>query len=245
MTYRKARDIVLENSIEFDNIKNISSTRNESDHTNFWNKICLIFYNRIKYNNALKLYYWFKRNKHDYSTLLEQYLKENSSKIFDQLSSKISIIIESSKWQSFQQYITVNQTGRKSLSSSFTDFLSDELQKRDINCYLKCKFNWFKKKDSKKKSSPFWYGQYYCMECNNEIIVSIISDMFICMNIFIKEKDSHEKKVSKKIRCIGKQRDIQLNDIRLNGSLNCQTENVLANQLISNKNGKSFIFISY
>ena len=123
--------------------------------------------------------------------------------------------------------------GRKSLSSSFTDFLSDELQKRDINCYLKCKFNWFKKKDSKKKSSPFWYGQYYCMECNNEIIVSIISDMFICMNIFIKEKDSHEKKVSKKIRCIGKQRDIQLNDIRLNGSLNCQTENVLANQLIS------------
>ena len=69
--------------------------------------------------------------------------------------------------------------------------------------------------------------------------------MFICMNIFIKEKDSHEKKVSKKIRCIGKQRDIQLNDIRLNGSLNCQTENVLANQLISNKNGKSFIFISY
>ena len=34
------RDIVLENSIEFDNIKNISSTRNESDHANFWNKIC-------------------------------------------------------------------------------------------------------------------------------------------------------------------------------------------------------------
>ena len=227
-------------------INKVRPTR-KMDPNNIWNIICLKLFNNISYAEANKIFkIWHNKT----SKLAEQVLSlcgsiENGDKNGGNGSNPISLAISAVDWVILSTYIV--NSPRRRFTSQFTDFLSEKLQENGIKCWLRCSYNWFKKSDSQKSSSPFWQGVYKCTDpsCSNTFsafIHSIIQyESSNCVIIFVDVNEGntkHKNIVLKKIRCIRDERLAQAKEIALDTSLNCHAKNILHNKIQTKQNSK-------
>ena len=88
-------ELILKYSIS--DIQNIKPTR-ANDLNNFWNLICIKYFGFIKYNNALMVFTWQKRDTKNYSSLTKlalEGLKETEKMDIDSLEKNFIIPISS------------------------------------------------------------------------------------------------------------------------------------------------------
>jgi hypothetical protein len=158
-------------------------------------------------------------------------IQENSSIIFDfekiqSDSQNISLTIKSNDWKELEKIISGK---RPKFLAKFDYILSQQLQKLDVKCWLKCSYNRFN------KFNPFWSGKYNCVSDDCGISFKTIIREFkngedVKMSISWQNLPMHGK-LQKHIRHSGEERQKTAKEIMEKGLLNVQTENILLNNL--------------
>ena len=96
---------------------------------------------------------------------------------FEELKNEeeITVNLSHEKWQKLvAKFKKKNKKGdRYSMNSGFKQFLKKSLQKQGVNCFINSVNNWFKKRNSQKKDSPYWSGKYKCTICDGILRMSI------------------------------------------------------------------------
>ena len=142
---------------------------------NIWRKIGTRYYGIYDHKYSVNVYSWWKRDTNGFQTEFKKFLQKKQSMNEPLLSEneKIKILIKPEEWLKIKKFVA-NLT-RKKFKSEFDGFLSEKIQEKGINCWLKCKWNWFKETNSKKKNSPFWKGVFNCInqDCENKFIAFI------------------------------------------------------------------------
>ena len=131
---------------------------------NIWNKICLETYGNIEKETAYSLRRKWKRNDHNYATMVKC-MVENVRK-------KDKFVIDQKANFNFQLSLKevnehrINYDDRSKLSSDFDEIISAKLREKGIKCWFICSYNWFKKENSRKQQAVFWRGSYKCIDSN-------------------------------------------------------------------------------
>lgn len=249
-------ELMIQNSLK--SLNDIPLTRNNGTN-NIWNLICLKYYDSVDYLKTVNIYNWYKRNTNNYafqtelvvSELVQKNLAEPMETDKSSDSQKIVLPIQSREWNIFQSYIAI-YNGRTKFKTEFTDILSEKIQNYGVNCWLKCEYNWFKATSSQKKSAPFWHGRYVCVDpkCKlkfEALIEDPINDTEKKQSVLIFINyigvDYHEKKLIKKIRCFGLERDLQAKELLQEGTCNVIVNNIINNSLVNTRYG-NFSLIS-
>jgi hypothetical protein len=145
---------------------------------------------------------------------------------------RLRIKISELLWQQFlkNDVLTVETSQRKKFRTNFDDFVSAELQKTGVLCWLRHKHNWFNKK------KQFWKGVFRCIDKNCSSIYKCKIDnnnSFNGVNLDVcweKVNVTHQK-LPKKERCAGfLRKEISLNLIA-NGTSNTRQDHILHNFL--------------
>lgn len=238
-------EIILKNSIS--DLQNVKPTRVD-DISNIWNRICLKYFGNIRYQDALKIFTWWTRDTKNYSSLTRmaiEELKETKKMEIDSIKKDIIVPLNSNEWKSIS-CLKATYNKRSKFISDFSNFLSEKIQKHGINCWLKCDFNWFKKNESQKLSSPFWKGRYQCYSCKNTFFTKIIEELkdpnentYVIIFVTYYEYFKHDAKISPKIRCFGEKRLEQAKELMYES-----TSNVITNNIIDNAFSKSVLGIT-
>lgn len=115
----------------------------KSDQSNIWNVICFEYLNSYDNLFSKTLYNWWHRDTNKYNSIVK-----NRLSFLCEISSDKTIIIEieSEKWIEMEKNIG-NYNNRKTFKVHFHDFLSQKVQENGINCWFKCKFNWFRSRE--------------------------------------------------------------------------------------------------
>jgi len=217
----------------------IKITRSK-EKTNVWNEICNRYYGAVDYKNVLKLYQWWERDTQNYSSLTKTALKElntKESKTQKPRSNvkKLIITFNSEEWTNALLFST-SYDNRVRFKSEFSTLLSERIQNKGVNCWLKCVFNWIRKKNSLKTSSPFWNGLYRCIDCSKSFKAQIhqeskdnLDNKYVLVFIEYKEQMNHKEKVNGKIRCVGDKRTQQAKELLIDSTCNVISNNILEN----------------
>jgi len=228
-------------------INDVKATRKQ-DPNNFWNILCLKYFKSLDYNNVLKLYQSWHRKTSGFANQVNACLVHQSSSFHANEIIRLSFTITPSEWSIIQAYIV--RRDRMTFNRHFSDFLSIKLQSLSINCWLKSKYNWFRKLGSQKSKSPYWSGVYVCIDpkCMKEFRSSILETMShkssIRCIVFVDTvgKGNHKQRVEPKIVCTREKRSIQADQLMIHKPLNCKTSNLLHN-VSSKQDGNGLIKI--
>jgi hypothetical protein len=231
-------------------LDNIKFTRKAN---NIWNQISLLNFGYENYNNSFKIYQWWKRNSNNFSSEIKNFFKNARSNIEKMEIDQIEVdqntfnkcvheILDQNDIKEIKGYI--GNYMRPKFKSEFDNFLSQKLQLRGIKCWLKCKYNWFLKPNS--RDLPYWRGVFVCInhpECLNRFDATISKNFNILkqensIKILYNETTKHDDFLSNSIRCYGANRDKQKIEILANGLTNCQTNNVIYNEMNLNNERK-------
>ena len=218
-------------------ISELENTKLLSNKSNVWFIICVSYFGNYVYKNALNIFSWWTRDS-------EKFKSKIRNAILQEKSNKTEIILLTDQLDIIKNYakdyrIFKNDSKlRKKFSRPFDDFISEILQKKGFNCWLKCKYNWFSKSFNKKNNKNFWKGVYNCIskDCSN-IFVCYIREPFVfedkCVKIEIEYEENfkHKEKVHKTIRIIGDERIEESWKINSNGSLDYMNENIILNEM--------------
>ena len=123
---------------------------------------------------------------------------------------------------------------RVKLPVYYDNLFSKKLQETGINCWLRSKYNWIKKSDSKKKSCPIFRGKYGCIdsECdvNYEIILQSLDHKYF--NVFWEEFSKHPKLClpSRMVQVSKKEREILKSELASQGVTNMRDQNIIFNK---------------
>ena len=200
---------------------------------NIWNKICLETYGNIEKETAYSLRRKWKRNDHNYATMV-QCMVENVRK-------KDKFVIDQKANFNFQLSLKevnehrINYDDRSKLSSDFDEIISAKLREKGIKCWFICSYNWFKKENSRKQQAVFWRGSYKCIDsnCQNacEAFICDGNGPLLLINIKYNKISDHLENVVKKVSCRGNARSIQAKHLVIEGTSNVQSKNYLNNQI--------------
>lgn len=118
----------------------------------------------------------------------------------------------------------------------FSNFLSEKLQNYGIKCWLKCNYNWLKKKSSQKTTSPFWKGIFSCVNCKKRFFATIHKELEDSKQnkdviIFVNFEDisKHDDKIKPRIRCKGDKRLELAKELMYESTSNVISKNILGN----------------
>ncbi len=222
---------------KLESLKNIKLSRKSN---NIWNKIGLLYFGHQSFNNAFQIYQWWNRNSHNYSNLIENYFNYSKKIVKDQNAQIKTIQINLDQKDIMNIKTFIMKTKRKKFKSDFDTFLSEKLQLCGINCWLKCKYNWFLTK------KLYWRGVFICIDstCSRKFEASILNDFYNIdkkISLIIKYNEDgkyHKIILNNSFRCCGLKRDEQKMEILANGLTNCQTNNVIHNNIRSNERSK-------
>lgn len=229
----------------------------KKNNDNFWNKVCLAYHGQIDYNKMLRIHAWWIRNTQNYREQSKATYREIQNKKTKEVPPQIEkmvIPIDIKSLNTFYNFIVYYKNGRSKFNSSFTDYLSSLIQKKGINCWLSCKYNWIRQTNSQKQCCPFWRGSYVCIDinCRNKFDAAIFDNLNIQDTdqvnlkgtlIFINysEQKKHGCKLRKKIRCTGEKRELLAKELILEGTTNIISEHILHNDLTDNCLGKQIL----
>ena len=163
--------------------------------------------------------------------------------------ANIEISVE--EWITARKYISgYYQKTRYKFLSFFTNFLSQKLQDNGINCWLVCKWNWFRLEDSQKQNANYWSGSYKCIDknCSNSFHARIEklncsyecdSSVNICtIKVRITGSHLHSKRIKKKVRCSKTDRCNTALKLKAHGITKVRQENLINNIFASKQTGK-------
>jgi hypothetical protein len=176
----------------------------------------------------MNIFSWWHRNTCDFQTKVLQKLNESYRMDWMDLNQnyenqnhdsqkEIEILINLTlvEWIHLQKFIGVFK--RKKFKTGFDDFLSQKLQKKNVKCWLRSKFNWFKTDKSQKSNSPLWKGSFKCIDKNCEntfdsILIMYDNDndinRFYCtIKVKCKLVSIHKENIIKKQRMTGTERE--------------------------------------
>ena len=126
---------------------------------------------------------------------------------------------------------------RLKLPVNYDNLFSKKLQEKGINCWLRSKYNWLKKTDSKKESCPVFRGKYGCIdsECNVDyhfIYKSLDNKYF---DVFWEEFSKHPKLClpTRMIQVSKKERELLKSELTVHGVSNLRDQNIIFNQNFS------------
>ena len=242
--------VMVENNLT--DLNNFKLTRS---HSNIWHMISSKYFKNNEYRNAKNVYSWWQRNTKNYKRIINNLINEK------EIQEKCNLIVHINyeDWIILLTYI--GDYKRKKFRSEFDDFLSEKLQQKGLKCWLKCKYNWFRESTCSKINKEFWRGIFTCVDDNclnefealineniiekrNETFDEILKKDFFVINVFFYEKTFHEEKIKRKQRCFGKYRKQQLNEILASGLTNCQSNNIIFNQIYSDRGNMIVNFIN-
>ena len=114
---------------------------------------------------------------------------------------------------------------RKRFNTSFDDYVSNELQKVGVLCWLRHQYNWF----SKTNKNVIWRGKFRCINENctnvfNCVISPNYSDQGVKLLINWKEKASNHFQVLKPKRCTGEDRKKVAFQLLAHGNVNVKQD---------------------
>lgn len=230
------------------NIDILNIQRPSRNKLNIWNKIASAYFPRhdYKYKDILKIFSWWKRNTKNFRKKVEhnfsKFLMNDEIMEIDESSHKIEIVFMKEDLHILKDFVKTYYD-RIQFNSNFSDYLSEKLQEKEINCWLKCKSNRFKKENSQKIKSPFWNGTYECIEENCKtnykcyiennsnfhqkfLSTNFSNDIILC--VVFNKKPNHPK-IFKVKRCTGDKRIIQSITVEAQGVANTIVDNTLFN----------------
>lgn len=242
------KEIMKEMNLEVDSLQKISLSRN--DKKNFWNLLALKYFGYFDYNTVLKVKKWFERHN------LYVFLKRDNLITQKNLNlnieyEKVKIVLTIQEWmENYNLYLSKNNSDRSYFKIGFCKILTSKIQSIGLNCSLKCEYNYFKKAFSRKGSSKYWSGRYFCDDCKkiyNLEIENIVDFSFREVMISVAHDSSinkHKSKIEVKFQCRGSERSNEALNIHAKGIENRKAENILSNYE-ENFKGKYKICIIY
>lgn len=169
-------------------------------------------------------------------------VKKMESNIVDdsnEISSCIATIyIDNSKWTNFLN-TSANKGKRKKFKTSFDDFISSELQKQGVLCWLKHTYNWFNK-----CTEYFWRGKFRCISKNCPLIYNCVikqnNELGVKVEVDWENLLVSHIKLKKAVRCVGETRKNVARNLMAYGNSNIRQDHLLQNLI---QNGRSvFLF---
>jgi hypothetical protein len=210
----------------FTSLENIRCPRS-IDLNNPLYQIAYEYFGEFNYKKAYSVYKYWKRNDLFKSSVLD-IMKEDSK-------NKLKITINSYEWDIIKTYIR-QYNNRLKFCREFDNFLSQKMQEKGINCWLKCSHNYL----SPSKTNNIWRGVYYCQDnqCLNKYTAKIVktdtTELYIEVECDI--LNGHSEKIQKKIFCRGEKRETLALNLMSSGIYNVETENSLFNEITFNQN---------
>lgn len=120
---------------------------------------------------------------------------------------------------------------RKKFKTSFDDYISNELQRRGVFCWLRHKYNWF----AKVNKNILWRGKFRCINKNCPIIFNstIQKDTESGVNLSInwEHMTPMHLKLKRPVRCIGKDRKRLATELMAQSNSNVKQDHDLSNFL--------------
>lgn len=164
--------------------------------------------------------------------------EEHTYSYGDKLSKRETVIFSFLEWKEIIGNCTNKKSKRKSLNENFHRELTKKLKFIGLNCYLKCKFNWFSNSKNIHKRKAFWKGIYTCLGKCDLLLCAIIKNEIIenndiIISIFYEKSKEHEN-INKAARCIGISRKKMGYKIMENGVSNTLANNIISNGFLNN-----------
>lgn len=214
------------------------------DKENIWNQICLDLYGDVNYNRALNIFRMWQRDTMKYSSTVRNILKVKSISIIENDFETFIVSIDSSDWKKLLTACIRIYNNRSKFSNQFDNFLAQKLQDLGLKCWIKCKFNWFSKFQSRKKVAR-WRGIYKCqdVQCKNKFEAAIYNENELQNQqeilVFVKYtvRNSHSSKLFKKLSYRGESREQQGIELLAFKTTNVLNENLVHNEHRTNQNG--------
>ena len=123
---------------------------------------------------------------------------------------------------------------RLKLPVSYDNLFSKKLQEKGIYCWLRSKYNWLKKNDSKKKACPVFRGKYECIDSECDVCYYIILQSIdrISFDVFWDEFSKHPKLClpSRMIQISKKEREALRTELAVHGVTNLRDQNIIFNK---------------
>lgn len=128
----------------------------------------------------------------------------------------------------------IRSGSRFKLNREFTQYLSRKLNINSINCHLNASGNFFKKANSRKSSSPYWSGNYYCKkkDCGIQYHFFVRTASISHLHMIAKRACNHGP--FEKFALYGKRREDLKKEILIKGSYNVKADNFLLNSINAN-----------
>ena len=144
---------------EKSDIRLLNSEKPSRKKMTIWNRIAILFFDDYLYKDMINIYSWWVRNTNSFRNKLEEKFSNHSSSDeemeIDDTCEKVYVIISKEDLKLLKRCIS-KYDSHVQFDANFADLLSEKLQENELNCWLRCKFNRFKKKDRQKKKSFFW-----------------------------------------------------------------------------------------
>ena len=159
----------------------------------------------------------------------------------------ISFEIDHFIWKNILENNTKIWGKRKCLQyAPLNNYLTKLLQTKDVKCIVKCKYNWFKEENSRKQSSSYWRGTFYCQTCTSKFVAIIQNDPFILeKSVFININYSSDQSICQNIikdkKCSGEQRVCLANEIMSKGYTKLKSENTIYNTAFPDNDRNYFL----
>ena len=172
----------------------------KNDKNNIWNKIALKYFGKLNYKDSINIKSWWTRNTKNFRKILLESFK--SKKKFPKISKYI-IDINIEEWKILEEQITKSK--RLRFKSGMTSFLNRKLQSQGVTCWLVCKYNWIKDTKGQKCFSPYWNGEYSCIDpaCENQFKSIIKEQSCLKIEVTATEQIIHPNKLTRISRCCG------------------------------------------
>ena len=222
-------------------LDDVKLTRSKNG-TNILDQICHRYFGNYKYQNKMRIYQIWRRNSQNFVEMLNKEV----TNLTDQ-EKRFIFNVTKEEWINRFFDLVVCYEQRFKFKQEISLFLSEKLQEQNVKCWLKCKSNWFKKKESNKKSAPWWRGNFSCVDskCLNTFLAEIQNCQNILQNneeknfiqidiIWYQDSNQHLNFVLREPRCSGQERiQVAKNLVEL-GVMNTQINHVLGNIFDSN-----------
>lgn len=140
-----------------------------SNREGVWAKLSeLVFQEQFTISNALYLSKNWERDRNGFRTLVLKLVKNSNENTQNTNYLQFSLLY--SDWLEIQKFVSTDKNQRKYFLCDFDKWLSSNLQKQGIKCFIKCSFNYFSR-----KPDPVWKGLYKCIDCKNNFSIRILN----------------------------------------------------------------------
>ncbi|CAF0843732.1 unnamed protein product [Brachionus calyciflorus] len=208
----------------------IGSARGEN---NIWGRLSIEFFGEFSFTDSMFIQTLWKRDKDAFKTLvterfnLRSEIKKNDKK-------QVSDILIELENKNPEDFVKEDKDGREWLSAEFSSFISQKVQNSGIKCWLKCNYNWLRKKDGRKKGN-YWNGKYSCISCKNEFKLWISREKSLYLHLKpLIFTGKHSEFILPKEKRITDHARLQLSyKIKSVGIANFRAENTFENEYIN------------